>query len=425
METMRFGERLAEYAVNKKCDYPQFYRTAWLHYLAVALSGAHEEAVDRFMRYAIDSPGSYQPLGRHERVTLKACIMADCLSSSILAYDDIHFQTTTHPSGVIGSVLLGLARTMPLSLEEIITALCIGMEIECRVAIALFHQNSKGWYPTGIAGVIGAAAAAGRIYHFNQKQMVQALALAATYASGVRGTHGSQAGSYVPSIAAGNGYEAADLIRAGFTCHPHALDGELGMIHQVSETPAFDEALKDLDTHYVSMETSCKPYPYGFIAFAPIACVKHSIKAEEIHRVILDVSPRVKALGDQNIPHSHYDAFVNIRYIIAAILIDSSRKYQPVSSHFVISEEEQWLMKRITLRADKTLHDADARMIIETADETYTCEVRDAYGSKENPMRFKDIMKKVKTLDTVSQQVRDMCLQGNCEDFYQFFIKNH
>ena len=110
------------------------------------------------------------------------------------------------------SALLALAEQQAIPGEEFLTALMIGMEIECRlssVIVAPGTGSSGGWYITGVTGSIGAAAAVGRVLGLDRAKMVSALGLAAAQSCGTRGTHASMACAYVPAIAAQAGFVAA------------------------------------------------------------------------------------------------------------------------------------------------------------------------------------------------------------------------
>lgn len=163
--------------------------------------------------------------------------MANCYASAVQAFDDIHFATTTHPAGPVASAIVGVSALTDVSTSDAAEALAIGMEVECRLALALFSSGTGcagGWYTTGMAGGVGAAAACGRLLGLDVKQMGSALGWAATMASGVRGTHGSTAGTFVPALAARAGLEAALLARDGLTCSLDALDGTYGLVSQVA-----------------------------------------------------------------------------------------------------------------------------------------------------------------------------------------------
>ena len=179
----------------------------FVNYVGCALAGSNTPTSDAAVRgcRAFSSGGSARLIGRGEQVSSSDAVLLDCLSSAVLAFDDTHLATILHPTGPVASALLGIARTRQLTGKAFLDALAVGIEIQCRVALAFASPNTGaklGWYATGLAGGIGAAAAVGRVLSFDVKQLSNALGLAAATGGGNRATHGSMATPFVPAFAA-------------------------------------------------------------------------------------------------------------------------------------------------------------------------------------------------------------------------------
>lgn len=113
----------------------------------------------------------------------------NCLSSSILAFDDTHLATVTHPTGPVAAALFAFAEKQTVPGEDFVNALALGMEIECRMSNVLLAApavSSVGRYITGLTGPIGAAAALGNLLRLDEQRITWAIGLAATQASGFR-----------------------------------------------------------------------------------------------------------------------------------------------------------------------------------------------------------------------------------------------
>ena len=422
MDVNELGSRLAQFASSSLFMVPQFYEDALLNYLAVTLRGSHEHAVDVLIEALLeDSKGDYSPIGRKEKLSLGDCCKVDCFSSAILAYDDIHFATTTHPCGPVASAILAISRKQKVSLDEAIEALCAGMEVECRIATALFDATdcAPGWYTTGVAGVFGAAVGAGRLLGFDVKMMESVLGLAASYASGIRGTHGSMAGSFVPAIAAKNGYEAAMLVAHGFTCNLSALTGSNGLILQITRNPDIEKAIADLGTVFMSQEVSAKPYPLGFISFAPIECAKKFSGYKGIEEVSLEVSNRLAILGSNPIPKTMYEGFVSLPYVVAKTLVDDQLIIEPLSEKLTISREILDLIEKVKIRVNQQLRDEEARLTIRIGKQTYSSICTNALGSKNNPMKHEDILEKCQKLIQNDNWINGY-YQNTIDDLYKY-----
>ncbi len=362
---MDFLKHLAVFATGA-VEPPVEYRYALLNYYGAVIQGAHTPQIDMLVEYDLtDGKGQYSPLQRNEKLSLSQAVEVDCLSSSILAFDDIHYDTTTHPCGPVASSILGVARQQTVTLAEATEALCVGMEVLCRVGVLLFKNTdaSSGWYTTGIAGTMGAAAAAGRLYGFSVDQMMQAMALASCYSSGSRGSHGSFAGSYIPAIAAVGGFRAAGLVRKGLTCNKRALDSKDGLFYMIAKNPNRKEALDGLGSQLISKQTVCKPYPYGFISFAMIDCLKQ-IPPLSPMPVTIELSPRCLHLGSNADPVNNYDGLVSLPYIAARILEDRENCLEALQGDFIITETQKQWMEYIILKEDPNLKDNQARVSV-------------------------------------------------------------
>lgn len=400
------------------CGAPQeFYRAAWLNYLGVARSGCHEPAVEAFVRSREAlCPGASAPLGHEPCLTLPDAVMANCYASSVQAFDDIHFATTTHPAGPVASAILGVAELVPVSMKEAAEALAVGMEVECRLALALFAPGTgaaSGWYTTGVAGGVGAAAAAGRLLGLSEAQMASALGWAAASACGVRGTHGSAAGTFVPALAARAGLEAALLARDGLTCGIGALTGPNGLAAQVAPQPALDRALAGIGSTWVSAESSAKPYPFGFVAFAAVDAALELGEPGDEAAIAIHVSPRSAQLGGNPRPATTDEALVSIPYLVARTLADPTSVSRPLPSTLALSPQEEALLARISLHVDPTLADSAARIEVDGGTQVVTCTA--ARGSATRPLTIEETISKYRsicTLETPSHMI-DAVMHGD------------
>src|SRR3546814_9595745 len=101
------------------------------------------------------------------------------ITSHVLDYDDTHLKTIIHPAGPVASALLALAEIRPLSGRDLLTALIVGIEVECRIGNAVYPDHyDRGWHITGTAGVFGAAAAVRSEEHTSELQSRMRIAYA-------------------------------------------------------------------------------------------------------------------------------------------------------------------------------------------------------------------------------------------------------
>lgn len=413
-----FVDALIDFSIHTNFkEIPQFYYDAFLNYLGVTYLGSKQEAITQSIQTILeDRQGNYQPLFHQEKLPLSSCTLIDCFSSAILAYDDIHFPTTTHPCGPIASALLAIARKQKVSLKQFLNALGIGMEIECRLGIALFLNETNGWYTTGIVAAMASGMAIGKLLNFNKEQYRNVLAFAANLASGTRGSHGSQIGSFIPAIASYHGYMSAMYTQNGMTANINSLIGENGLINQITHTPHIKEAMQGLNQELLSMQTSCKLYPYGFISYATLSTLKDiNDDLTKCSKIVVEVSKQVYQLGKNRNPQNNYDAFVSLPYIIAHALVDKKNIYQPLTGEFTITKKEQEIMDKIVLKENEELNNQQTIITID----------QKIYKSKSShyQMTHEDIINKIKQLTYIDKQFIENYYYQEINDIYDFIKK--
>src|SRR6186997_3414025 len=100
-------------------------------------------------------------------------------------YDDTH-TTVIHPTAPIMPAVLALSEQHTVSGKDFLAAFAIGVDIACRIGLVIYRKFREGaahWHITNTCGVLGAAAAAGRLLKLSEQQMVYAFAIAGTQAS--------------------------------------------------------------------------------------------------------------------------------------------------------------------------------------------------------------------------------------------------
>ena len=404
---LELSDALSEYAASARLqDLPSADAArmvdAFVNWVGCALSGSPNPTVDAAERayLSINPAGQHVPLGRRQALALVDAISIDCLSSAALGFDDIHLETTLHPTGPVAAALLGLARTQVVTGAQYLEALHIGMEVQCRIALAFASAGTgshRGWYATGIAGGMGAAVAVGRLLGFSATQMRNAIGLAAARASGPRGTHSSMAAAYVPALAAESGFIAAALTRAGMTCTARALDGLYGLLELIAPQPAVGRALQQLGSVSEAARDSFKPYPAGFIVQPVIdACLslfhEHGLRADHIDRLDLFVPPVVVQLASSQHPADEYVATTSIHFWAAAVMLSGRAGCAQAGMDMIKDPRNAALRERVFLSAAAELANDQCRASARTKDgRQIDVAVEHARGSLARPMSSADI----------------------------------
>lgn len=147
----------------------------------------------------------------------------NAVAGHALDFDDWEIPGNTHPSVVMVPALLAAAE-VPVTGRHLAEAYIVGFEVIARLGETLnFEHYDNGWHTTATLGAFGAAAAVARLLGLDAGRTGDALALAASSATGFTCQFGSDAKPIQAGFAARAGVEAAFLARAGCTAQAHVL----------------------------------------------------------------------------------------------------------------------------------------------------------------------------------------------------------
>ena len=336
----------------------------FMNWMGCALGGSQEEAV----AIAVDTVGEFGGgpqaaiIGHRQRTDIGNAAMVNCISSSILAFDDAHLATVTHPSGPVCSSLFAAAEKYPVSGEDFLAAVAMGIEVTCRLSNMLLLAPAKfnvGFYVTGLSGPIGAAAAVGRLLRLDEQQMRWAIGIAATQSGGFRENHGTMTAHFRPGHAARSGVWAALLAKRGFTCSEHSLESEKGFADVFSSGVDFNRAVAGLGEEFEILRNTYKPYPCGIVMHPTMdACLDICAQLQPGERVVsatLRVNPLTLTLTGERNPKDPLMAAVSIYFWTAAALARHHAGLAETRQECVDDPEIAALQDHIDAIADATI----------------------------------------------------------------------
>src|SRR5438874_1302188 len=271
-------KELASYIVSSRIedipsDVVHEAKRALLNFIGCAIGGSREPAVETAIRAL--SPYSGEPvamlLARRERFDPLYASVINGISGHVFEYDDTTPMNYIHPTPPVASALLAYSSANRTGGREFLHAFLMGFEAESRVGNAVYpaHYNA-GWHITATAGVFGAAAAVGKLLGLSSRQMIWAMGLAATQASGLREMFGSMAKSFHAGHAARNGYFSAVMAKAGFTAGEHAIEGPRGFAAVQASQYDLSKITAGLGKDFQIRYNTYKPYPCGIVVHPTI-----------------------------------------------------------------------------------------------------------------------------------------------------------
>src|SRR3954470_13395882 len=336
-------------------------KMAILDTVGVTLAGAGEacaQIVERVLATgATNIGGECLIFGTDRRAAPLDAALINGTASHALDFDDVSNSLGGHPSAPILPALFTLAETLDCDGRAFITAYVAGFETETRIGRGVhFHHYEKGWHPTATLGVFGATAACCHLMGLDAARAAQALAIAASLASGIKANFGTMTKPLHVGHTARNGLFAAMLARDGFTANPGALEHKQGFLLVFNGAGNFDaEAiLKDWGQPYdiVHPGLAIKQHPccgstHPAIDAMLLLRAEHEIRPERIARVDSWTHPRRLAHTDRPDPQSGLEAKFSVQYCLARALLHGGIMLEHFEGEAFRDPAAQALMRRV------------------------------------------------------------------------------
>lgn len=367
---------------------------AFLNWFGCVLGGSTEEVTRRAAGVAACRDGAASLIGQGARARPADAAFVNCVASSALAYDDTHLATVTHPTGPVAAALMSEAELRPIDGPTFLTALALGIELQCRLSNLLLMPPAKAnlaLYITGVTGPVGAAAALGRVRSYDEGRMQWTLGHAATLAAGFRATHGSMAGLIVPGYAARTGVFAADLAAAGIDCSADALESDRGFVGIFTSGADPASAAAGLGADFELLANAYKPYPAGIVLHAAIdacmALMPEVASPDRVERIRLTVPPLTKTLADRLHPRTPYEAPISLQHWAAHVFSRRSAGIEALQQPQLDDPEIVMLRQKVDIVTDDGLaRDAARASVLLVDGRVLNAGIAHASGSIANPM---------------------------------------
>jgi 2-methylcitrate dehydratase PrpD len=246
-------------------------------------------------------------------------------------FDDTFEGGPVHAGAVIVPAVLAVSERHKRDGHAAFFGIAVGTEVMCRLSTVVPKAVHKaGFHPTAIFGAIGAAAGVSAALGLNAKQLVDALGIAASMASGIIEylAEGTWTKRLHPGWAAQSGIRAALLARGGFIGPRTVFEGVHGLFHGFAHTTQGDYGALtgDFGTRWVTETLAFKPYPCGTMAHPYIDCAKRlaarGINAGDVKELVCEVAEGTvhrlwEPLADKRRPPNGYAAKFSTPFLLA------------------------------------------------------------------------------------------------------------
>jgi 2-methylcitrate dehydratase PrpD len=325
--------------------------------VGVTLAGSGEDAARLAARALGLSTGRSVVFGQERRASALDAAVVNGAASHALDFDDCNNTLGGHPSVPVLSALFAIADETGASGRDFIAAYVAGFETETKIAMGVhFHHYTKGWHPTATLGVFGAAAACANLLKLTEAQTAVAIAIATSFAAGIKANFGTMMKPLHVGQSARNGLYAALLAREGYTANTAAafehkqgffnvFNGE-GTYDAAKILPAWAAPFDIVDPGIAIKQYPCCGSTHPAIDAILLLARKHDLTPGQVERIDSWTHARRLEHTNRPDPKSALDAKFSVQYCLARAL--TSRKL--VIEHFEGDSYRDPAVRQLTAR---------------------------------------------------------------------------
>ncbi|MDA8048400.1 MAG: MmgE/PrpD family protein [Rhodospirillales bacterium] len=377
---------------------------ALINFFACAIGASRHATVDAALAAVQPFAGPPQApvFGRRERLDALNAALVNGTSSHVFDFDDTLLSCAVHPTGPVVAAQLALLGQRPQSGADFMLAFVLGVEVEAGIAEAIHAPHyAAGWHITGTVGVLGAAAACGRMLGLGPEKLAHALGIAATQARGLRAAFGSMCKPFHVGHAAQGGLLAALLAERGFTAGAEMLEGRRGFAEILGCGASLAEVPERLGQPFALLRNSYKPYACGVVLHPVIdGCLvlreSRISDPSQIARIALEVHPLVLELTGRKVPQTGLEAKFSVYHAAAVAFVRGAGNEEEFSDAAARDQATLALRARVSPEAVASLGKDEACVRVTVQDgSTSEHHVAHASGSIANPMSDAALVRKL------------------------------
>ena len=312
-------------AVRGKCE------DLLVDVVGLCLTARNEDYIKSALA-GLDDDGPCTAIGHARTLTSAGAAFVNGTAAHGEDFDDTFEGGPVHAGAVVVPAVLAACERHRPDGQAALIGIAVGAEVMCRLSTVVPKAVHKaGFHPTAIFGVMGAAAGVGAALGLNAKQIVDALGIAGSMASGIIEylADGAWTKRLHPGWAAQSGIRAALLARGGFFGPRTVFEGVHGLFHGFAHTTQGDYGalVGDFGRHWVIETLAFKPYPCGTMAHPYIDCARRlaarGIKAGEVKELVCEVAEGTvhrlwEPLAAKQRPPNGYAAKFSTPFLIAS-----------------------------------------------------------------------------------------------------------
>jgi len=321
-QVMQIGSRPLE------ADVAEAARHTVLDWHGIAISGAHEPVVQLLVDEAVEQ-GAH-PVARivlrDERTSAAYAALLNATAADALDFSDLNVAMHGHSGPAVVATALALGEIANASGADVLRAIVVGVETECRVGLLVKDGLLKrGLHPTASLATFGATAAAAQLLGLTGVQWAHALAIAATQAAGLLASGGTMSKPFHSGKAAMNGILAAKLAHRGWVARDDILEARCGFFETLAMSADIEELRAARDRFFI-LETIFKVYAACALTHSTIDNMRdlreaHGVTGATLSNAQLRVPPYVLDVCNIQAASTALEAKFSLRTVAAMTLL--------------------------------------------------------------------------------------------------------
>lgn len=343
-----------------------------------------------------------------------------CLINSTTGHgpelDDTSNDAVIHVGVIIIPVALAIAEHLDLGGKDVLRAMVIGYDTNIKVGKAANPATllARGFHPTAICGMFGAAMTAARLMNLNIEQTVNALGVVGSFISGNLECYsdGTLTKRLNPGIASSSGVIAAGLALKGYTGPKSIFEGPRGFFHSYCENSKPEELdkLNGFEIENISFKPhACCRFNQAPIDAALAIRTENKVDYKNIKTVLIELpktgydivgQPAEVKFNPKNVVDGQFSA----PYSVAIACMEGKAFLDEYTEESIRRPDVHAFLKKITVKhapdLEKYLPNPFTARITVTMEDgnIYSKEVIYAKGDPQNPLSWEEILEKFNML---------------------------
>lgn len=402
-------------------------KLCFLDFLGVTLRGSKTKsaiAVNKIINKSKEST----VIGHNESTVLDSAL-ANGIAAHSLDMDDGSRFAQLHPGACVIPAALSICEAYNKNGKEFISSIVAGYEIAISLGMLVNpeHRN-RGFHSTGTCGTFGAAAAACKALNLDKEQIINALGLAGTQASGLlESDHTGSMGKHLHAgKAAQSGVLSAILAKEEFTGASTIIEGKEGFLSAMAESEVLRKQL-DIENFHI-LNVYFKKYPvcrhlHSTIDAALNIINKNDLKSERIQKIMVKTYKIAANHNDYN-----PETVEALRQSLPLSLAIALKNRDLNLDNLKIDEDIAEISSKIVIECSENLDDLypfkrSSEVIIQTDDQSYYNRTDLPKGEPENQFTKYELLDKFHSLNPeVNIDIIDIIDNLECHNIKELMI---